>query len=389
MDAYWRLSSLYFWYFALLGIFVPYWALYLESRGFDDLQIAQLMATIMLTKIVAPSLWGWLADRRGQRLPFVRAGALLAALGFSGSLLEPGFWGMALVMLLYSFFWNAVLPLYEVITLNRLHHQRVLYGRIRLWGSIGFIVAVAVFGACLDAGWLAYLPVLMIPVFGLLILTSWQVEEAPARPVDALHPHATHGLWQVFAQRPVWSFMVANLLLQMSLGPYYTFFSIHLQRLGYSSTAIGLLWALGVVAEVILFMIMHRLFARYTLRMLALIALLATAARWWVTADHAQILWLLVLAQLVHAATYGVMHAVAVQLVHDRFPHVLQAQGQALYSGLSFGCGGALGAWGAGYLVHQGGTAQAFAVGAGVALMAAVLLGWGMRVRVERVHPDV
>lgn len=137
ISIYWRLSNLYFWFFALLGGLLPYWSLYLEGQGFSYLQIATLMATIQLTKIIAPSVWGWLGDKTGQRVRLVRFGAITGSLFFAGVFMEPGFYGLLLVMLAFTFFWNAILPLYEVITLRTLGEQKEKYGRVRLWARWG------------------------------------------------------------------------------------------------------------------------------------------------------------------------------------------------------------------------------------------------------------
>ena len=256
---YWRLSNLYFWFFALLGGLLPYWSLYLEGQGFSYLQIASLMATIQLTKIVAPSVWGYLGDRTGQRVRLVRFGTLTGSLCFAGVFLEPGFTGLLLVMLAFTFFWNAVLPLYEVITLKVLGPQRDQYGKIRVWGSVGFIAAVALIGVALEWVDIRYLPTLLVPLFAGIALSAWllpaetrlQVQKSPRGSLKAILTHPA-----------VIAFFVMNFLLQVAHGSYYTFFSIHLQLHGYGKLAIGLLWSLGVVAEIVLFMWMHRLSAR-------------------------------------------------------------------------------------------------------------------------------
>ena len=144
---------------------MPYWSLYLEDRGFSYLQIATLMATIQLTKIIAPNVWGWLGDKTGQRVRLVRFGAITGSLFFAGVFLEPGFYGLLLVMLAFTFFWNAILPLYEVITLRSLGNQRDKYGKVRLWGSVGFIGAVALVGGILELVPIGLLPWLLLPVF--------------------------------------------------------------------------------------------------------------------------------------------------------------------------------------------------------------------------------
>ena len=151
-----------------------------------------------------------------------------------------------------------------------------------------------------------------------------------------------------------------NFLLQVAHGSYYTFFSIHLQLHDYGKLAIGLLWSLGVIAEIVLFMVMHRLGARFSVRNIVLAALLLSLLRWLLIAEMASVLPVLIFAQLLHAASYGALHAVSVQYIQGFFGRHHHGQGQALYSGLTFGAGGALGAWGAGFLVDGIDTSAAF-----------------------------
>ena len=138
---YWRLSGFYLFYFASLGALVPYWGLYLKSLGFDVTQIGQMIAILLATKVVAPNVWGWLADYTGNRMPIVRLTSLLAVLTFAGVFLDSGFWWLVCVMTAFSFFWNASLPQFEATTMNHLGEDTHRYSGIRLWGSVGFILA--------------------------------------------------------------------------------------------------------------------------------------------------------------------------------------------------------------------------------------------------------
>lgn len=380
VPVYWRLSNLYLWFFAALGVLMPYWALYLEDQGFRYMEIALLMATLQGTKIIAPNLWGWLGDRTGKRLRLIRFGALLALLCFAFVLLRPGFWGLLLVMVAFSFFWNAVLPLFEVITLHNLGSDSRRYGRVRLWGSIGFILSVAGFGAALERLPVSSLPWLVLALFMGLFMASWGVNDEPNTRRE---PH--HGPITAILRKPeVWSFFVLNFMLQASLGSYYAFFSIHLKQIGYGSLSIGSLWALGVIAEVALFLVMHRLLAGFAMRAIMLTAAALTALRWLVIAEFSGVLWALLPAQLLHAASYAALHAASIHYIHAHFGTGHQGQGQALYSGLSFGAGGATGAALAGLMVEWEGTALAFQVGAGSMLIGLAVAWRWMRPGADR-----
>ncbi|WP_369612882.1 MFS transporter [Marinobacter sp. RI1] len=374
---YWRLSNLYFWFFALLGGLLPYWSLYLEGQGYSYLQIATLMATIQLTKIVAPSVWGYIGDRTGQRVRLVRFGAIFGSLFFAGVFLEPGFYGLLLVMLVFTFFWNAILPLYEVITLRVLGKHRDKYGKVRLWGSVGFIGAVALIGGLLELVEIQYLPWLLLPVFAGIAVSAFLVpsergeRKQQSAPVGSLKAIVTHPA--------VIAFFAMNFLLQVSHGAYYTFFSIHLEQHGYGKLAIGLLWSLGVIAEIGLFLIMHRLSRRFSVRQVVLGALVLTMIRWGLIAELTSVLPVLIFAQLLHAASYGALHAVSVQYIQGFFGKHHHGQGQALYSGLTFGAGGALGAWLSGFLVDGFSTSAAFWGGAAAMALAIIVTWRGLR----------
>lgn len=372
---YWRLSAFYLFFFATLGALLPYWSVYLRALGYTPGEIGSLMAIIAATKIVAPNLWGWVADRRGERMPVVRFGAGLAFFLFLGVFLAQGFWWLAATMALFSFFWNAALPQFEANTFNWLHDQRARYSRVRLWGSVGFIFTAAALGPLLDAtGTLA------LPWFVAVLYLGLWVVSLVAPPA----PH--YGAWEesgpilrVLRRPHVWSLLLVCFLMQASHGPYYTFFSIYLQDHGYGGFSIGALWALGVIAEIGVFLAMHRLLPRFGPRTLLLASLGLTALRWVVIAALVDSLVPLLLAQLLHAASFGLYHAVAISLI-DRFftgPH--QGRGQAFYSSLSFGAGQAVGSFGAGLLWTAIGGGATFLVGGGVAAAAFVVAALGLR----------
>ena len=341
------------------------------------------MATIQLTKIVAPSVWGWLGDRSGQRVRLVRFGAITGALFFGGVFLEPGFYGLLLVMLAFTFFWNAILPLYEVITLRTLGKQKEKYGRVRLWGSVGFIASVAGVGGILELVPVSSLPWLLLPVFAGIAVSAFLVPSERGE----VNPEAPKGsLKEIVTHPAVVTFFLMNFLLQVSHGPYYTFFSIHLEQHGYGKLSIGLLWSLGVVAEIGLFLVMHRFTRRFTVRQIAIGALLLTMFRWALIAELTDVITVLIFAQLLHAASYGALHAISVQYIQGFFGKHHHGQGQALYSGLTFGAGGAAGAWISGFLVDGISTSAAFWGGA-VAMAIAVVITWkGLRSPPEHHH---
>ena len=373
---YWRLSAFYFVYFTVTGAFVPYWSLYLQHFGYAPVVIGVLVAVPMATKIVAPFLWGWLADRSGRRMRVIRLGALLAALSFSGVFFGHGAWWLALVVGAFSFFWNAALPQFEAATLGHLGMADHHYGRIRLWGSIGFVVSVVLLGLAfgyVSVIWLA-------PVIAVLLAALWLTSLAVPAPPDVSHSDAPdHRLGHVLRQPAVLALLATCLLIQASHGPYYTFFTLYLREHGYSSALTGQLWALGVLAEIVVFLFMSRLLPRFGARRLLIFALFATALRWLLIAALVDNLPVLIFGQTLHAASYGIYHAAAIHLIYRYFPGRLQGRGQALYSSVSFGLGGALGALASGYVWSGVAPSATFVMGALLAAAGGVVAYVGLR----------
>ncbi|UFQ99305.1 MFS transporter [Pseudomonas wenzhouensis] len=368
---YWRLSGFYFFYFALLGGTAPFLALYFDHLGFSPARIGELIAIPMLMRCVAPNLWGWLGDYSGQRLLIVRFGALCTLVCFAGIFISQSYAWLALIMATHAFFWHAVLPQFEVITLAHLREQAARYSQIRLWGSIGFIVAVVGLGLLFE--WLsldAYPAALLLIMAGIVAGSFWVPN---AQPLQRPSTPEQGGFLRQLRRPGILAFYVSVGLMQLSNGPYYTFLTLHLEGVGYSRSAIGLFWALGVVAEILLFLVMARLLQRYSLRAVLLASFLITALRWLLLGNLAQYLPVLLLAQCMHAATFGAFHAACIHFVQRSFADRQQGQGQALYASLA-GIGGAVGALYAGYSWKGLGPAWTFAIASLVALLAAFII---------------
>ncbi len=372
---YWRLSSFYLCYFVSLGALVPYWSLYLKSVGLSVAEIGELFAILMASKVVAPNVWGWIADHTGHRMTIVRIASLLAALIFSGVFLGSSFWWLALVMSGFGFFWNASLPQFEATTMNHLGGETHRYSGIRLWGSVGFILAVASLGQGLEQYGTESLPVILSVVFVLIWLSSLAVPESAAGHL----PLDQQSLLSVLKRPVVFSLLLVCFLMQASHGPYYTFYTLYLEEYGYSTAQIGQLWALGVVAEIVVFLFMPRLLSRYSARHLLLVAVSLTTLRWLLIAWQVQQPMVVMLAQTLHAASFGLYHAVAIFMIHNLFTGAHQGRGQALYSSLSFGAGGALGSIASGYLWTGLGPQSMFALAAVTGLLAVVVVYAGIR----------
>ena len=371
---YFRLSGFYLFYFASLGALVPFWSLYLEHLGFGKVEIGQLIAFLMAPKIFAPYLWGWFADHSQRRISVIRYAALGAALSFSGTLWVTGYLPLALVTGLFGFFWHAALPQFEAVTMDHLGSEVHHYSRIRVWGSIGFILVVMGLPWLLAGQEIAYLPHLVLVLLALIFVTTLGIRDFPRGEVDAPVPVSS-----VLRRVDVLTLLVVSLLQLISHGPYYTFFTIYLQDHGYSLSLAGELWALGVAAEVVLFLFMHRLLLRFDAARLLQVSILITVLRWLLIALFADEIMALLVAQLMHAASYGLFHASAIHMVYRMFPGRLQGRGQALYASFSFGLGGALGAFYSGYVWEAWGASWSFGLAALIALLAFIISLAGLR----------
>jgi PPP family 3-phenylpropionic acid transporter len=373
---YWRLASFYLFYFALLGATAPYMALYFSHLGFSAARIGELVAIPMLMRCVAPNVWGWLGDYTGRRLMIVRFGAIGGLACFSLILFDTSYAWVAMVMALYAFFWHAVLPQFEVITLTHLQGQTSRYSQIRLWGSIGFILSVVALGRMLEWFSLGHYPQLLLLILFGIVASSWWVPNA--QPGVSGVRVAGEGFLKQLIRPGVLAFYVSVALIQLSHGPYNTFLTLHLEHLGYTRSIIGLLWALGVVAEVLMFMAMSRVLQRFSVRQVLITGFVIATLRWLLLGNLADHLAILIVAQLMHAATFGSFHASAVHYVQRSFGPRQQGQGQALYAALS-GTGGAMGALYSGYSWNALGAGWTFAIASLAAMAAAVLTATCMK----------
>ncbi len=371
---YWRLSGFYFFYFAFVGAMSPFWGLYLKSLAFNALQIGILMSLLQVMRIFAPNIWGHIADRTGKRTPIVQIAAMGSVLVFVGVFFGNSFWWLFAVMAALSFFWSASLPLVEAMTLSHLGESIDGYGRIRLWGSIGFILMVVGLGYAFDS-----VPVTWLPWAVLLVMLGI-VAFARVIPESVILPtHTDHiPVWQIVRKPEVASLLLACLLMAATHGPYYTFYSIYLVDHGYDKSTVGWLWALGVLCEIGIFLIIPRIFARVTPRQLILGSFAIAVVRFLIIAWGVESAWLIWGAQVLHAFTFGTYHAAAVSLIHRHFQGRHQARGQALYTSISYGVGGALGGLVSGLSWDSLGSAWTFTLAAlSAALAWAVYLVWG------------
>ncbi|OGA49187.1 MAG: MFS transporter [Betaproteobacteria bacterium RIFCSPLOWO2_12_FULL_62_13] len=365
-----RLAGFYFFYFAYLGAFAPFFSLYLKAVNLSAVEIGVLMSLPQLTRIVAPYLWGWLADRSTRRLRVVRLTGVAGSICFLGVFAGTGFALLFAVLSAMTFFWSAALPLIEATTLSHLGDETVRYGRIRVWGSVGFIAAVVAVGYLLDWFEVSLLPWIVLTMMLGMLAVCWQIPEAPAAP----HAADRQPMRDILRRPEVMALIAGGALMAAAHGPYYTFYSIHLVNHGYSKAVTGWLWALGVICEIGIFVWMPHLYRAFTLRQILIASFALAVVRFVAIGWGADSALLLLLAQTLHAATFGSFHAAAVGVVHQVFRGRHQARGQAIYGSFSFGLGGTLGGIASGYAWEASGAGAAFTLGAACAALGVGIL---------------
>lgn len=374
---YWRLSGFYFFHFAFIGAFAPYWGLYLQSLSFDAFQIGVLMSLLHVMRIFAPTAWGWLADHTGRRMLIVQLAAITGLVSYCGVFFGESFYWLFIIMALMSFFWSASLPLIEATTLSHLGESTARYGSIRSWGSLGFICAVIGIGYLLDTTEIVSLLWWVLGFKLGIVIFSWRIPEAEVTS------HSTDSLSvkQILKQPGVLAFFVACLLMAFAHGPYYTFYSIYLVEYGYSKGTIGWLWAVGVICEIGIFFLIPRLMNWISLKQVLVFSFCCAVIRFLMIGWGVEWPAVVLLAQVLHAATYGAHHVAAMMVIHHFFRGRHQAKGQTFYTSFTFGIGGALGGVFSGYAWEWMGPEFTFSISALAAFLGLGLIIWKVNIK--------
>ncbi|WP_081410676.1 MFS transporter [Acinetobacter sp. LMB-5] len=336
-----RLSGFYFFYYSIVGTFMPYWNLYLQDQGFNYQEIGVLSSIAIVTRFFAPLVWGWIADKSGRRMLLVRVATWMESCIWLAIFIVPNtFQSVALLMLIFSFFQNAILAQFEGVTLFWLGDQKAkLYGKIRKWGSVGFIVGVFTIGAILEIVHISMLPILLLIIASLAFIWSFTIREPDSAPTSQKY---LEPLLPVLKRPTVAAFFAIEFILLFSHAPFYSFYSNFLKSLNFSTTEIGFLWAMGVFAEIFMFSIASKIFQRFSWRSLVIVCLLVTSIRWMLVAVFSHCFIGQLFAQCLHAFSFGLFHLIAMRVIFQNFSAGQQGRGQALYStmwglGVAFG----------------------------------------------------
>lgn len=359
-------------YFAHIGFFNPYLPLWLKDMGLSLLAISVLTSVQSATRLFAPYGWGWLSDRTGERVKLLRYGATAALLCSLGLSLNLGFWGLLLVLVLMFFHTSAMMPMSEAAMAHLVSQggrfDAARYGRVRLWGSLGFLLTVLSAGAWFEGHGMSSFPLwTLLTLLGVTVSVWWMPDVKEAAHAADSGPQA---VWALLRQ-PVVAWLFASVFFHVLSHIFiYVFFSLYLDHLGYSKATIGLLWAVSVVLEIGWFFTQGRWLPLLSLTGWLVLASVLMAARMVLLTGWPLVLPLLVLAQGLHAITFATHHTVCIALISHHFPGRLRGRGQALYTVIGYGVPGVLGGLGGGLLSTAWGLSSVFACAAVAAVVA-------------------
>ncbi|WP_142848353.1 3-phenylpropionate MFS transporter [Telmatospirillum sp. J64-1] len=367
-----RLALYYVGMFLFMGITLPYWPVWLEAQGMGAAEIGMLLAAAYAAKLGNP-LIGALVDRRGDRkkpMILLCLGGILAYLLF---LPASGFWSFLLLTVITTVLVTSLMPLGDNLTLLQAKRHGLDYGRIRLWGSVAFILASISGGAILERVeadivlWLVVASLMVLLVFCLFLPDMERTARQDGKPAEK------GLLWRLLRHPAFLTFLAATSLIQMSHMAYYGFATLHWRQAGLSTDLIGLLWAEGVLAEILLFAFSGALLRRMGIGPLLIVSALGCVLRWGVlglTTDPVA----LAAAQLLHAATFGAGHLAAMHFLVQAAPRAVSARAQSLYYSITTGVASGLAMLAAGPLYAAFGGAS-FLVMAAISVLA-VAMAW-------------
>lgn len=373
-----RVQSVYFWYAAAVGLMITYWPLRMTELGLGADDIGMLFSGRTAIAMLSQPLIAWLSDRTGRPLGLVRI-ALVAAFVVAAPVPWAfDFWTLALLMWIATPFEACTTPLLDVAIMRRVGMER--YGRVRMWGSIGYGLMIGGFGAWAGTrppglvGELAM--VLYFVCYGVAAAIGWGMGRQDAPTSASTKPAGPRP--RIRLSRPLGTFMAFGMLHWMSIMAFNLFLSLHLTAIGLPASSPGLAVGVAIVGEVVAFFVSARVLAALgPVGAMGWVAL-AGVVRWAAVALTGDIA-LIVGVQLLHFFTFGVWFA-ATMVVLGRFaPVQLRGTLQGVYASIVFALGGTLSAAALGQVCAQLGGAAVFWAASG--LEAAALVIWAVERR--------
>jgi MFS transporter, PPP family, 3-phenylpropionic acid transporter len=363
-------------YYAYAGLYSAYLPLYLKELGFATFAIAVLCTVNNLTRCIGPYTWGWLGDHTGKRLRIVRV-SCVAALAASAVLFAPPYLALFFIGLLaMNLATSSMTPLTESMMIARLHGPQGVdwgrYGRLRLWGSIGFSITVIVSGWLferLSISWFA-------ASVAALLAALWASSAALPADTAGLHTEKPPRVLPLLRSPVLMGFYVASFFMVAAHTGLYVFFSLYLDQLGYSKAVIGLLWASGVLFEIAWFYFQGRALQRVPLQKLWVFACVVAALRFALIGALGQFFIVLIITSALHFLTFAAHHTASMAFITRHFPGPLANRGMALFTTIAYGFGGVAGGLIGGKVAQAFGYGAVFYSSAVFATLAALLSWW-------------
>jgi len=340
-----RLACYYGATFMMLGVLLPFWPVWLQSRGLDAEQIGIFMASGVVMKIVANPFVAHLADKHGERKRLIILLAGLSLLTFSLFALGQSFWSIVLINCLFVAFWSPAMPLQESLTTQSGARFGFDYGRVRLWGSVTFIVSAVGIGHFLegrssDLIFTVIIFTLLLTLVAAFLLPDFRSPTSQQKRLPII---------DALKDKKFVAFLVGATLIQSSHAVMYGFGTLHWKQAGIGSDVIGWLWAEGVIVEIVLFIFGPQILSKIGPTRLIALAGLAGAIRWVGTGLTTDLSALIAL-QALHGMTFGAAHLGAMHFIQDRISPELSATAQGLYSSVVTGVGMGITMYVSGYL---------------------------------------
>ena len=358
----------YFLYFGVMGIYLPYFNLYLYHIKLSGFQIGVLSALRSVLLVLFPVLWGMLADRFQARRAIYVSCNIASAVIWSLYLCTTRFEWLVMITLGYGIFFSPIISFLEAITMDALGKEKHRYGQTRAWGSIAFIAVVISVGRVIDA----YPVGIILP----LILAGGLIQSVVSLGAPSVRTARRQGLsrdtGQLISLKSI-VFLTCAFLMLLSHGAYYGFFSIHLEKLGFDKTFIGISWAVASAAEIIVMIYSGRLFKRFPLETVMVFSFSIAAMRWFLLAfvDSGPVI---LITQVLHAFTYGAFHMSSILYVDALSSEASKTLGQAVNNAVSYGLGLMAGFFLSGYLYETIGSHALFMTSGGVALSGGLIM---------------
>lgn len=378
-------AAFFFFYFGYLGIVSPFMSLYFNHIGFTALQISVLMSMLQFTRIIGPFAWGWFADHRRDRIGLMRVTVILALIVFLGIFVSNQFYFLLAWMFILNTFSSSLTPLSEAVTIRALQKENAFeskYGKLRLWGSIGFILAVSVGGFWFEKSGIETLPYVALALMCGVVVSTWTLWEPP----HEVYERQKGEILSILKKPEVMWFFTSSFCMIFAHASYYVFYSLYLTKLGYGTQTIGLFWMLGVLAEVLFFYYQRFFLAKFGAQKILAACFIVAALRF-ATIAYLPIFGLLLLMQIFHAMTFGAHHTSSLRFLQQWFNGSTQARGQALYTSISYGIGGSVGGFVAGWVWDVLGAEHVFGLSAIASVIGYFAIKQSIKITHSHGHP--